>query len=245
MSLKPNTSRLLLFLTIDTWMEMNSQTLEMLLPDLTKSGIRSLLTYCQNMSWIKIDVLDGKKRVYLTNYGKKELELQFPVFSLKVDQWQGEWELVMFLTPPKTDPQFRFLRNYLLARQGCAISRGNYLIPSYMAGQLVEDVYQSYRKSVMIFSIKKWVFGDEKTYLSDHYHLSDLADSYSGASNEINELLNKKNEGSFANDQQKKSFFSVFNRLVSTIQKDSGMLHYYFPEVKGGLNLLSSLKLLL
>ena len=245
MSLKPNTSRLLLFLTITTWVEMDLMMLEMLLPDLTKSGVRSLLVYCQKMSWIKIENLQGKKRVYLTNYGKKELELQFPVFSSKVDQWRGEWELVMFLTPPKTDPQFRFLRNYLLARQGCVVSRGNYLMPSYMVGQLIEDVYQSYRKSVMIFSIKEWVFGDEKTFISDNYHLLDLIDSYSGVSNEIDELLEKKKEGSFANDQQKKVFLSVFSRLASIIQKDSGLLRYYFPDVKGGLCLLSSLEVFL
>ena len=60
MSLKPNTSRLLLFLTITTWVEMDLMMLEMLLPDLTKSGVRSLLVYCQKMSWIKIENLQGK-----------------------------------------------------------------------------------------------------------------------------------------------------------------------------------------
>lgn len=239
MSLKPNTARLLIFLSGNQWIRADKQVLSLLLPDLSDAGRRSLVAYSVRQSWVKSEVIKGQRHLYLTDHGKRELELHFPLFSAKAEGWGGDWYLVVFLSPPKLDPQFRYLRNFLLERYAIGISRGNYLLPSFLAFDLVEEIHRSYRNEVMMFSIKKWVFGDEKSFVIDNYSLLDMEQTLSGISNQIEEMLNKKIKYSTANDQQKNDIFSVFNRLVSVIEKDIGLLPYYFPDVARSKDVLS------
>lgn len=240
MSLKPNTTRLLIFLSCDRWIRTDKQILELLLPDLSPAGRRSLISYCQKNSWVQSNLINGKRHLYLTAHGRRELELHFPLFSEKADQWNGEWYLVVFLTAPKLDPQFRYLRNYLLDKRATALTRGNYLLPSFLAVDLVEEIHRSYRTQVMMVSIKKWIFGDERSFALDNYSLLDVHQSYSGVSNELEQLLSKKIIFSSASDQEKKDIFSVFDRLATLISGDVGLLQHYFPDIARGRELLDS-----
>lgn len=245
MSLKATTSKLLTYLYTDSWQRADKSVLDLLLPDLSDAGKRSLISYCQKNSLIKSETIDGQRMLLLTEHGKRELELCFPVFSRKADSWSGEWLVVVFLTPPKMDPQFRYLRNFLLERHAATLVRGNYLIPSYLASDIVEEIHYSYRKEVLIFSIKKWVFGDEKSFVLDQYLLLDLHQSYSGVSNEIAGLLKKNISFSNASHQEKVEIFSVFDRLHWLLSKDIGLISYYFPELTRGIALLKQLQILI
>ena len=131
MSLKPNTAKLLIFLSSGQWTRSDKEVLSLLLPDLSPAGRRSLISYCVRQKWIMSELIKNQRHLCLTEYGQRELELHFSLFSKKSDGWNGDWFLIVFLTPPKLDPQFRYLRNFLLEKNAANISRGNYILPSF------------------------------------------------------------------------------------------------------------------
>jgi len=59
---------------------------------------------------------------------------------------------------------------------------------------------------------------------------------------EAGQLLRRKNRGKGSSDQYKKVVYLVFDRLLEMLSLDLGLLHFYYPEEKGGKFLLSRLQ---
>lgn len=242
MSLKPTTQKLLAFLfDSESNFYGNYHHLRYLLPHLTDAGRRSLVSYAFSQAWIEKERVGVETRFRLTSHGQQALSQKIAFLTKEMIDWQGEWSLVVFLSPPKHDRQFRYLRLLLTDLGVAALTRGVYLLPGQGNSRLKSELYASYRQSVCVFNLSEWNFGDERSLISEKYQLVELLESYSGVSKQIDQLLKTKKAFSSLNDQSKKEIFSVFNRLYSLIQKDIGICEYYFPQVASPTELLAKL----
>lgn len=245
MSLKPNTYKLFTFLySPDTEFFANNLQLKNILPDLSDPGRRSLLSYLINQGLVSSERRGTQAWFRLTHDGERQLEEIFPCFQTSMRQWSGDLVLLVFLEPPKGDQEFRYLRNFLVNHWSTAISRGIYLWPQAMFDQYQRQLEPMYRKSWLVIKNGEWLVGDRRSFLQQHFAIDDLVTSYSGISKEIVQLLKLKKTVSSFSDQQKMTLYSVFHRLYSLIQKDSGLHFYYFPQVADPLKLLNQLHFL-
>ncbi len=223
---------------------MDYERMELILPELTPAGRRSLISHLHKNDLVYKQRTD-RTLIYQTQHGKRLLEAQFPVFNSQMRDWSGEWCLVQFLTPPSSDKSFRYLRSLLVEGNAAAISRGSYLVTSVMADALIGELEASYRSAVVVVKLESFLFGDERAIMDQFFNLSDSQQLYSGISREINELLASTSNLSNLSDPQKKRLCSVFDRFYSLIQKDIGITQYYFPRVEGAEDILRRLQKIL
>lgn len=216
----------------------NYEQLSLLLPELTRSGVRSLVSLLKKRGLITTERLDNQTMVFITNAGTKTVEDQIPAFFFTDGQVVSEWSCLVFLKAPKRDPEFRYLRSLLLDHHAVGLTRGVYLYPGSFPAKIKEECHELYTLSVIIMQAKTLVQGDLRTIFSQHQPLADIAQSYSGISSEINSLLKPKKDYSDLNDQQKKHIFSVFNRFFKIVSDDSGFTKLFFPQVNGAYELL-------
>ncbi len=246
--MKENTEKLLCWLADDqddSYKETFTITyaeLELLLPKLTAGGRRSLIRYLADQRLIRTERLGRQTYISLTSHGREALSAQLPAFREGFRRWQGEWSCLTFCEAPAGDPGFRYLRQLLLSHQAFSLSRGVYLYPGTLPSEVQHVCRQLYLGSVVVFTIKEWQFGDERSLVNEQYMLSDVAELLSGISREINLLL-----GEFENEKElthsfQKQIFSVFDRLFEIIVQDPGITHHYFPQVEHGIELLGKLR---
>jgi hypothetical protein len=237
----------------ERWVDV--EDLRLLLGELKKSGFRSLISLLRSQQLVEVslrgvEALQGltpkvkgqTPKARLTTYGRDLLESQFPVFGKGLDTWEGEWSLIVFLTSPKSDLRFRYLRKFLLNERCAQLSRGVYLYPGEMPSEVSKLLLKLYVGSVVVIKTKDWAFGDEKSIVNKLFLLSDIRNAYSGISAEAGQLLRQKNRGKGSSDQYKKAVYLVFDRLMEMLSLDLGLLHFYYPEEKGGKFLLSRLQ---
>lgn len=239
---KQSTQKLLLLLfsqTTQTNVLLGYSSLADLLPDISEAGRRSLVAHLHRQGLIRKERVNGKTLLGSTQHGDRLITAQFPALSSQTHHWLGEWSLVTFLKPPKSDPQFRYLRSLLVNQNAVPLNRGVYLMPSFGVTPLISDLEVSYRQSVMVTAIGEWQFGDERSFILENFALTDLHQLYSGVSSEIEGLLRSLRFDSHLSDQQKVHIFSVFHRLYSLIQKDNGLIVHYFPQSATAISLLS------
>ncbi len=246
MSLKPNTYKLLAFLySPDNEFFATSQQINQILPELSASGRRSLLSYLVTQKIISSERRGMETWFRSTRDGERLLEEAFPCFQSAMRRWDGTLVLVVFLDPPKGDGEFRYLRNFLVTHWAIAISRGIYAWPMSLFEQYQRQLESIYRSSVLVITNGNWLIGDQRSFLQHRFAINELVISYSGISKEINQLLKLKKSISSFSDQQKLNLYSVFHRLYSLIQKDSGLHYHYFPQVVDPVKLLTQLHFLM
>jgi DNA-binding transcriptional regulator PaaX len=218
--------------------------LRLILPEITNSGFRSLLNLLKKQQLISQEEKEDKNQLRLTSYGRGSLEAEFPVFSPVMNDWSGQWSLVLFSNAPKSDKQFRYLRKFLVDRQCGQLARGVYVYPGVLPSDVKTLLLKLYIGSVTVVSIDQWLFGDEQSIISGIYSLSDLKNSYSGISTEIHQLLKQKSTKKSIEDRDKQAVCLVFDRLVNSLHSDLGLLPHYYPDSKSGDQLLSQLQTL-
>jgi len=212
--------------------------LKFVLPDLSESGRQSLISYLVSKGEILTEKIGGELKVSLTAFSKKSLEEEFPAFSLDTDNWDSNWSLVCFLKSPKTDKNFRYLRNKLLFYKCIALSRGVFLFPGELPVSLTEMLNKLYKTSVTVLKAQKFVFGDELMIIGQKIGIFDNVELYSSISKELRQLLMKKTTNKGLTGQQKKHFFSLFSRLMDVFDFDYGLVKYYFPQEPHGREIL-------
>ncbi len=238
MAQKNTTIKLLLFLSDQHWRRVDSRTLKLLWPKLSLGGRRSLINYGLQKGWWQRQLLENRRHLAITQMGRELLSSYLPVFDEKAGSWQGQWSLLLFLRPPKFDRQFRYLRQLLISNRAQAVSRGVYLLPSFLLERVFYDIKNNYQSHIFVWRLADCLIGDQKQFVFNNYSLLDLYESYSGISKEIERMLNKKKNFYDASDQQKKYFFSVFDRLINLLFNDAGILSFYFPKLKNGKEIL-------
>lgn len=254
--MKTTTKKLLLWLYSLDSMEnrmVSSVKLRLILPELKKSGYRSLLNLLKNQHYIftessqaSFDVAEDLGiMIGLTSHGRNALEAQFPVLKTIVTPFVGDWSLITFIEAPSSDKQFRYLRQFLLNSHCGQLARGAYLYPGALPVEVMNTLNKLYVGKVVVTGLKSWNFGDERSTIDAVFHLSDLKSGYSGISKEVHSMLRKSNGQKSIENRDKTSIHMVFDRLVELLSQDLGLLLYYSPDVRSGLDLLSQIQDLL
>ena len=241
--MKTNTQKLL------TWLysppnqshSIDYQQLELVLPEMTPGGRRSLVHYLTQKLLIRTERINDQTNISLTSHGVAALVAQFPAFNQARQQWQGEWSVLIFQRGPKGDPHFRYLRQLLLDNHAFSLSRGVYLYPGALPSQVTNVCQEMYVGSVTVVAASNWLFGDERSLVNEQYLLLDLVEIYSGISKEINQLLELKNNQKRLTKKARLQIYSVFDRLFNVLAQDPGFLNYYYPDTSSAAVLLTQL----
>ncbi|MBT3249410.1 MAG: hypothetical protein HN846_03210 [Candidatus Pacebacteria bacterium] len=242
--MKQNTQKLLTWLywpASDEPHSIDYQQLELILPEMTAGGRRSLIHYLIKKLLIRSERIDDKTHISLTSHGADALLAQFQVFNQSWQEWQGEWSVLIFRSGPKGDPHFRYLRQLLLDEHAFSLSRGVYLYPGELPPQIANTIKKMYVGSVIVVVTHQWSFGDERSIVNQQYMLLDLLEVYSGISREINQLLELKNNKKGLTKKSRLQIYSVFDRLFNVLSQDPGFLQYYYSDVPTAVVLLKQL----
>jgi DNA-binding transcriptional regulator PaaX len=242
--MKKNTQKILLALFSETDQVVNRVSLEniqSLVPELSGGGFRSLLYILKQQGMIQTDRVLGVTSISMTQYGSKLLIKQFPALSSHWDTWQGNWECMIFLDSPAFDKQFRYLRKLLISEGAMVINRGVYLAPGGFSTEIIEECNKSYYKHVIIFSVADWKIGIEASTIIEKYGLLDIAESYSGLSNDVNRLIETLKDKKRLTKSDKRQIHMVYDRLHQILLEDPGFCTFYFKEVKNIKNILKKL----
>ncbi len=248
--LKPNSKKLLLWLyPAKTLGEDQTRRrrvpysqVKLILQDLTEAGRQSLIRLLEDKQLLFSDELGGGLHLTLSSHGLTQLEAYFPALKVQREGWEGSWSMILFLKSPAADKNFRYLRSLLLDYHCFALKRGVYLRAGALPVSINEVLQKTYRKAVAVISFDQWQFGDEQIVIGQKTNLQDMIDVYSGIGREVNTLLTNFVQFKSLTDQQKSNFNSVFDRLFSVLEDDYGLIPNYFPEVSGGVELLSQLQ---
>jgi len=243
--MKTTSKKLLFFLTRPLQRELlllPGSHLRGLVPELSDAGFRSLVALLKRQHLLISETVGSKKLVRISDAGIHALSRELPVLEFTLSPWQGKWSCLVFTVAPASDLQFRFLRETLIKKRAIPISRGVYLYPGEFPDSILTECRDRYRTSATIFSIADWVLGDDRQLIIEKYSLLDVAQTYSGISNEIDRLISKEKRYEAMSDQQKKHFHSLFDRIYATAEEDTGLLTYYFPQVSTAWSLLSRLQ---
>lgn len=233
--IKKNTQKLLLSLYRPTEsLVMDKRYLELIVPELSPSGLRSLLHQLQQQSLLSVFQGGASPQWSLTKQGHQVVEGLFPAFLPKSDGWS----VLVFLTAPKTDPAFRYLRRYLLEEGWLSLSRGNYLWQGAVSEEVRRECLLSYPSSVLIFEVKEWTLGDFNNFILRQNNITELIKNYSGISREIATLTGRGVSLDTMNDQQKNQLSSLFNRLYENIRVDYGFTGPWLTNISRPLFIL-------
>lgn len=238
--MKPSTQKLLLslFPTGEDQIWLDYSQIKFLTPELTAAGRRSLVAQLKQKSLIIVEHL-ARTQIRLTNHGQSAAKSQFLALSEERRRWQGEWSLVVFLEAPRQDANFRYLRSSLLQHKAIPLTRGNYLYPGALPEVLRNLLYDLYRDNVALFQVQQNGETDIPQLIAGSYVLSDVFQTYSGISKELDILLRKKQPIKELTDGQKNSLYLVFNRFFTALLLDPGLTSFYFPNSPSPLDLLS------
>lgn len=232
--MKINTQKLLLFLYSDlnsSSIRVNSDDLKIVTPQLSDGGRRSLVHLLNKNGLIHVEKTLGKTFVCITRRGVKALESRFPALSRKWDDWQGNWDCIVFIRAPKSDGQFRYLRSLLISEGSISISRGAYICPFSFSQKVIDECNRSYFDSILMFSVGEWKIASIRKLVIEKYSLIDLADSYSGISKDVSRLLVNSNNQKTPMEKNKDKINLVYDRLQDLLKDDPGFCNYYFNEV--------------
>lgn len=211
-----------------------------LVPTLTLSGRRSLVAQLKQKKYLSVDVVDQDKQLYLTTHGAAALTAHFPALSNRLGNWQGEWAMLVFQRSPKSDPQFRYLRQLLVEAHAGQLSRGVYLYPIEFPDKIKQQL-AFYIDNVLVLTVSSWQMGDERSVIVPLFQLSDLIESLSGVSREVDSLLSGKIDKKRTIVQQREVFSAVYDRLLFTLQFDLGLHKRYFSQVPDAKDVLLKL----
>jgi len=242
--MKDNSKKILLFLysceAEERWL--TADQLRTVLPDLTDAGFKSLLFLLEKKQLLKVNKLEDDFSYALSSYAESLLEEKFPALLSKNDASLDGWSVILFLESPKTDKNFRYLRNFLTKNKAIALTRGVFLYPGSLAVNIKKELENSYRNAVAVMSLDKWLIGDEYTIIGQRAGLEDLFNLYSGISNQLDSLIIILNEKKDAKNQPKETLNSVFERFLEAVSVDSSLLQRYFPQLESAKNILKKIQ---
>lgn len=219
--------------------------LQALVAQLSGGGFRSLLFALKKQEMIVTQKVLGVTTVSITHHGTMLLESEFPALSRKWDTWDGKWECLIFMESSLLDKQFRFLRNLLISQGALAVNRGVYLSPGGFSEIILKECQNSYYSNVLIFSVQTWKLATESSFVIEKYGLLDLAEAYSGVSNDVSRLLKMVIDKKRLTNRDKVNINLVYDRVVEILLEDPGFCTFFFKEVENIKNILLRLNSLI
>ncbi len=208
----------------------------LLLPELSNSGLRSLLYILEKRKSIAAEKIDLVTYYYLTKKGEEDLITLFPALKNRSNQ-ELKWQCIVFKSAPKGDEQFRYLRSILVQSNAFVLSRGAYAQPGGFSKKILDLCHSLYLDSLFLFTVEEWQLGIERSVITRNFGLADLASSYSGVSRELMSLLAEIERGTRLSSQQKLMLFTAFDRFRELLKEDVGLLPYFFSQTKSAIEL--------
>ncbi len=203
---------------------------------------RSLVSHLVTQGVIEQMVSTQGRVLSLSLKGMRLCDEHFPALSADWQQWNGEWLNLVFIRPPKTDLQFRYLRSFLLQLKALPVSRGNYLVPILYQPELLRLIQSSYENSVVIFRAGEWSHGSIRQLTASYFQFADQLAALSGISKEIESLLIEISKDRGRQNQHKQRFATVFNRFWDVLGDDPGFLNHFVPTAPAARSLLTKLQ---
>lgn len=233
---------LLLYPTTPQPVALPTTVINLLLPELTPGGRRSLLHHLQAQKYLYREEVVNTTYLSLTNKAIKGLEALFPALQPKWDTWNGELQILVFLRAPQGDPQFRYLRNLLISEGAISISRGVYAAAGEFSARVLSECQNTYAGSVVVCSVAEWIEGSPRELLLQEFAVGDFAGAYSGISREISVLLEKCKSNVRLVDRDILAFDMVFSRFWEIIADDAGFGSFYYPQASNAKIVLRDLQ---
>lgn len=212
---------------------------------LSDGGFRSWIFHLKGEGLVFVEQRPEDQYAYLTSKGQRAVRQLFPCLNPQWDQWDGSWQLLLFLKAPKGDRQFRYLRQLLLTERAMPLSRGSYLLPMTCSERVMHECQMRYADAVAIGTVKNWLYGLEDPVIVSYYDLNAKALLYSSIGKDIMQLLTQIGAKKRLINTQKKQLLSQLDRLFECALDDPGFLRKYFPEVEDARALLPKVHQLL
>lgn len=223
----------------------STSQIRLAVPNMSDGGYRSLLLMMQRNGWVSKESLPGMQYLSITDQGREALKRVLPALNPKWKQWKGEWHAMTFIQAPSSDPQFRYLRQLVIADNAIPLTRGVYLAAGGFSQEILSVCSTLYASSVTVFSVNTWEFGDDRPIIVKYYDLTSVASVYSSISTSIDGLLGILNVGKSRTDQHKVVISTTIDRLWSGLKDDPGFTAYYFPGILDLPSILKKIQLLI
>jgi len=195
----------------------------LVVPDLSNAGLRSLLYLMRDQGYLKLQ----NATVFGQSQGWSSLLAQIPALDSQWEVWPGDWACLVFLQAPTADRQFRYLRSWCLGHRFFQLTRAVYLAPSWYMQQLLPELEGVYRHSIQVMTIGRWLGGDIRELILDHFDVMGLSDIYSGVGNQYQQLLKTLPLKKRLNKQQIAQVQALFERTLDLLSQDLGLVRYY------------------
>ncbi len=242
MALKINTKKILLCLfatELAAEQGLELKELRACVSTLSETGVRSLIVLLEKKKLLFKKRVFGKTTFLLTEQGREAVKVSFPAVNYLNDDWDGRWMGMTFLNAPKSDTNFRFLRELVLAERALPLARGFYIKAGGFSEAVLSEVKARYLENVALFWVDTWIVGLDRPLVYKYYDLNAVAESLSGISNQVDDLLTKIEPKKRLIERDKKNIYTAVDRLMGSLREDSRLLRHYFPEVPEALNILS------
>ncbi|HCC84774.1 MAG TPA: hypothetical protein DEP87_03770, partial [Candidatus Pacebacteria bacterium] len=185
----------------------------------------------------------GQTHYGLTTIGRATIEAEMPALASSVDL-KPEWSLLVFQQAPRSDRNFRYLRQFLLQHRWFALTRGVFVYPGMPAELVMNSIQKLYAQSVLIVKVEAWVWGDIRLVIGQGTMASQVDDIYSGISREIDRLIGDYLSEKDLDYQAKQQIVSTFNRLYLVLEQDFYLGAGLHRPANQGRELLGRLQLL-
>jgi hypothetical protein len=214
----------------DSVVVFSTVALQQLVPELSQSGCRSLLTHLQTKGLIAAGRLGDTRGWYLLEAGRAALSEHFPLFKDLPDIW---W-IVICRTPPEGDREFRFLRQQLLGHYALPLSRGVYALWGEIPPSITELLRSSYSRSVFVASLNDVSYGDFRFECEEYFHTSDVLRAYSSVSSQAARLISEISSKNRLTEGQKKEIVNIYWQWYSAVESDPGNSSRLFTQAVSG-----------
>lgn len=229
--MKENSQKLLLALfpsSDESFFRLKQEITRYVIPSLSPDGTKSLIYHLEKKGMLEVMRLHNETYLSCTRHGVKLLRGLFPALRIETDVDDG-WQCVIFKKAPKGDPQFRYLRTRLLSDGAIALTRGMYITPQGYSEGMLHTIESLYVDSVVMFTVKEWLFGSERPIVMKEFHILDTIEAYSRTSNELFELLSKIESKKGLIEKKKDVIRSLYERFFEIVREDRGLSPRYFP----------------
>lgn len=231
--MKYSVKKILLFVFLKKKIENEAskkEQLYILVPELSSSGKRSLISYLKKNQYLLEYQINNTKFLSLSKKAYREISVEMP-FILRTE-WQGEWMMMIFNKAPLFDKNFRNLHKQLIKIQARLLQRSVYLYPAPLPDLFLDNLRNDYQNNLFLFTIQQVDESFNENFYFDQKEIQDLLNIYSGISKELNDLLASIKLQNRGINSIKKVLVSCYERLTEYALKENGVIKYYFPTVQ-------------
>ncbi len=189
-------------------------------PELNQKSLKNSLALLTQKHWITrsipaISSAGQKHQLFsMTFLGSEAIRAQFPVFQAMNKTSTDKWSLVLFSTPPKGDPGFRYLRRRLIESGAYQLDRGLYAFNQPIPQAINSTLMQMYKLNIYLCEVANWNYAFKDPRIYTIQATEELNIMLSGLSNAVNSLLIKVGDKNRLTNYDKKTLATLYDQLA-------------------------------